>query len=231
MVWLRWLLHCCELYRRSDRGSRLSLGLAIAAVSVPAHAQTTTIDFSSLAFDGDTALGPRGVSSPLNLNGYTLTATDPFGLPPILVYSSQSTNSADMGGAAILENRNDPGITITRTDGGLFSFNGLDLTYAYNDQNQFFGGGMATFTFNDGAFVETRSFDNLAGFQTFNFDMSNLTSVRISGDSPFQIDNVRLTAAAAVPEPGTWAMMLIGFGGVGYSMRRKRSTAASLRLA
>ena len=27
----------------------------------------------------------------------------------------------------------------------------------------------------------------------------------------------------AAPEPATWAMMLIGFGAVGFAMRRKRS--------
>ena len=30
---------------------------------------------------------------------------------------------------------------------------------------------------------------------------------------------------AAVPEPATWAMMLIGFGAVGFSMRRRRRPA------
>jgi hypothetical protein len=29
---------------------------------------------------------------------------------------------------------------------------------------------------------------------------------------------------AAVPEPGTWAMMLLGFGAIGFSMRRRRQT-------
>lgn len=29
--------------------------------------------------------------------------------------------------------------------------------------------------------------------------------------------------ASAVPEPGTWAMMLFGFGAVGYSLRRRKS--------
>jgi hypothetical protein len=209
----------------------LFIALAFASVPAIATAQSTTIDFSSLAFSGSTASGPRGIASPLNLNGYTLTATDPFGLPPLLVYSRESTNSADPAGAAIFANRSEPGITITRSDGGLFTFNGLDLTYAFNDQNAFFGGGVASFTFNGGTSVLTRAFDKLAGFQTFNFDVLNLSSVRVSSASPFQIDNVRLTAAAAVPEPATWAMMLVGFGAIGASMRRQRRSSVRLAAA
>ncbi|WP_308517208.1 PEPxxWA-CTERM sorting domain-containing protein [Sphingomonas flavescens] len=30
------------------------------------------------------------------------------------------------------------------------------------------------------------------------------------------------TVANAVPEPATWAMMLLGFGGIGFAMRRRR---------
>lgn len=30
---------------------------------------------------------------------------------------------------------------------------------------------------------------------------------------------------SAVPEPGTWALMLIGFGGIGFAMRRGRKQA------
>lgn len=30
------------------------------------------------------------------------------------------------------------------------------------------------------------------------------------------------SVAAAVPEPGTWALMLFGFGAMGYSLRRRR---------
>lgn len=32
----------------------------------------------------------------------------------------------------------------------------------------------------------------------------------------------RLTAASAVPEASTWAMMLLGFGAIGYAVRRSR---------
>ena len=52
-----------------------------------------------------------------------------------------------------------------------------------------------------------------------------------TGQPPFSLlDNVSLTGpqVAAVPEPGTWAMMIIGFGAVGGVMRRQ---ARARRLA
>jgi len=38
-------------------------------------------------------------------------------------------------------------------------------------------------------------------------------------------------ATGAVPEPATWAMMLLGFGGVGYSLRRRTKVSARVRFA
>ena len=34
--------------------------------------------------------------------------------------------------------------------------------------------------------------------------------------------NVTIRNAAAVPEPATWALMILGFAGVGMAMRRRR---------
>ncbi|MBS0480199.1 MAG: PEP-CTERM sorting domain-containing protein [Proteobacteria bacterium] len=36
--------------------------------------------------------------------------------------------------------------------------------------------------------------------------------------------NFEVAATAGVPEPATWAMMIMGFGLMGYSMRRRRAT-------
>jgi hypothetical protein len=39
----------------------------------------------------------------------------------------------------------------------------------------------------------------------------------------FEKQNSVTLLSSAVPEPGTWAMMLVGFGAIGASMRRRRS--------
>ncbi len=202
--------------------------LAAFALTYPASASAVTIDFETLGFDGETNDGPMGVASPLVIGDFVFTATDPFGLPPILVYSRQSTNNPDFGGTSIFPNRIDPGLTIARTDGAAFTFNSLDLTFAFDDQNAFFAGGLATYTFNGGEFSQTRAFDNLAGFQTFIFNTPDVFNVRISADSAFAIDNVVLNqAVSAIPEPASWAMMIIGFGAIGAAMRRRQRVRVS----
>lgn len=61
----------------------------------------------------------------------------------------------------------------------------------------------------------------------FNFaPAENVTALRLrSTGNAFEFDNI--AAAGAVPEPATWAMMIIGFGMVGATMRRPRRTATS----
>lgn len=52
--------------------------------------------------------------------------------------------------------------------------------------------------------------------------MNNVLTVtgRNTGDGAF----AGTLVFGAIPEPGTWAMMLLGFGAVGLSVRRKRAT-------
>jgi hypothetical protein len=39
------------------------------------------------------------------------------------------------------------------------------------------------------------------------------------------------SGAPAVPEPATWALMLLGFGAIGFKMRRSRKAASLMQLA
>lgn len=46
------------------------------------------------------------------------------------------------------------------------------------------------------------------------------------------LDNISLVSATgAVPEPSTWAMMLMGFGAIGFSLRRRKQTSGILQIA
>ena len=40
--------------------------------------------------------------------------------------------------------------------------------------------------------------------------------------------DVRAVGAGAVPEPGTWALLILGFGAIGGAMRSPRRAAARL---
>lgn len=44
-------------------------------------------------------------------------------------------------------------------------------------------------------------------------------------------DNISVNGVAAVPEPGVWAMMIVGFGLVGGAMRRRQKVAARVTCA
>lgn len=52
-------------------------------------------------------------------------------------------------------------------------------------------------------------------------------SLNVSGPGIATFDRI----SAAVPEPATWAMMLLGFGCIGYSMRRSRRKTAIAKFA
>jgi hypothetical protein len=43
------------------------------------------------------------------------------------------------------------------------------------------------------------------------------------------VNNRRVGPTAAIPEPATWAMMILGFGGVGYLVRRRRGDFTATR--
>jgi PEP-CTERM motif len=61
------------------------------------------------------------------------------------------------------------------------------------------------------------------GFSGIAFDSIRVTS---NDNDFFLIDNVQFGAVSAVPEPSTWAMLILGFAGVGYMAYRRRSPAA-----
>ena len=62
----------------------------------------------------------------------------------------------------------------------------------------------------------------------FGFSKSeDITRVRLRSDSPaFEFDDIGVSAA--VPEPASWATMIIGFGMIGYAARRRQAAAPAV---
>lgn len=67
---------------------------------------------------------------------------------------------------------------------------------------------------------------------TFRFDdttVDNVKALRFSSSQPaFEFDNV---AVEPIPEPGVWAMILIGFAAIGFSLRRRDKNKLRVRFA
>lgn len=65
--------------------------------------------------------------------------------------------------------------------------------------------------------------ENKFGFRAINGELITNVNYVLNGGTADSIRQVRLIpGVGSVPEPSTWGMMLLGFGAVGYSMRRRR---------
>jgi hypothetical protein len=124
------------------------------------------------------------------------------------------------------------GITGTETFGNVTdTITGLS-SYAAGDNNLFFPdapySSFAGISFTTSSHGDFNLFQDTTG--TF-----ILSSVQNPGGAPDGLNPVNFQIAAvasAVPEPSTWAMMLLGFMGLGFvSYRKKSSSQVRLRLA
>ncbi len=76
------------------------------------------------------------------------------------------------------------------------------------------------------AFTETIALSDSYQLFTLNFDGITSWTVTNLGTN-ILIDDITLnTINTAVPEPSTWAMMLLGFAGVGFMAYRRKSKPA-----
>ena len=110
--------------------------------------------------------------------------------------------------------------TITGITG---TFNGSSITSLiaglFGSNNIYYTSGPS---FVDGSGL---GFGTAAGNSVNLFYQSSASSYRINTLNPFGSTFVSASssqvAAAAVPEPATWAMMLVGFAGIGLAARRR----------
>jgi len=116
-----------------------------------------------------------------------------------------------------------------------FNMASLDITSNYTGVNTTANIDFTSVTFNGTEFdilsTGQQEFRNLLN-QTITAGATNTINVAgITGGNGAFSGTISLANVAAVPEPGTWALMLLGFGAVGWSMRRRQAGAHLLQAA
>ena len=179
---------------------RLLLGAALALFAAPLCAQTVT-------------------STLPNYNGALYQSGFPINLGTVGTFSFAAPSGATVG-SAFLEG------TYGTADGYAFSTASFDASI---DGTSFTVCGLnASNCYFDGAAL--RAFSIALPTSSYASLLDGSAALGLSQTSGnfvrFGTPTLRVNFLSAVPEPATWAMMLIGFGAVGFQLRRRRPAAA-----
>jgi hypothetical protein len=192
----------------------LAAALAAAMTAAPAAAVTVTFDAGATTpvnnavvfqnFDQYAA----GSSIGLNANVYNSDVTNNGKTPN----GSTGNYAAVLGGGSYSINLPAFAPVLSFLTGTIDAYNSvtlslIDTTTGYFSDQTFFGAALGLL--------------NQDGRVTFDTGSSTLLINAVSfrsGQNSFEVDNI----ASAAPEPGTWAMMILGFGFVGFALRSRR---------
>jgi hypothetical protein len=206
--------------------------LACAAVAAPAFAGTTTLlseDFSGVTPGQD-------YSGALTGSAFHVTAANVDVLGPTLFGCADNPSGHCVD---IVGDQNAGGIATN----GVFNLTAGDtykITFGANLQGYGEGAGSTSFTVGLGGFSQS---ETLVGGPSVQYaltytptasqsgvSLSFLTTVPADSVHGAVLDHIVLTeTTAGVPEPASWALMILGFGGAGAVLRgqRRRQAAAA----
>ena len=188
----------------------------VLAVASPATAQVTLVDLTNIpaqvatpssTLDATQSFTATSTSSVLTIGGYDVPGA--FVLANIRLATSSAPTVNVLGEHFTYT---PAAVSPLASEGNLGIYGTRDLSFR--------GGDVGSYD------IFTQTFNTTVG-TTYNLSyLFTLTTCRGCSAVP---NGLRITAgdaaAAPVPEPSTWAMILLGFGGIGYSMRRERKGA------
>lgn len=217
--------------------TRIAAATAVALILSMAHAsaQTSTFDANTQGWTvaGDVAGPVTWFPSGGNPGGYVSAVDSVFG--GVMFFIAPSTylgNKSSAYGTALTFDliQNFTGSPNPFADNDVL-LKGNGLTLAYDLANDPGNGVWTSYSVSltPGSWHINTIGGALATQQDLQTVLSNLTALQIraeyrTGDDTDGLDNVRLTTA--VPEPSTWAMMILGFVGIGYLTYRRRKQGA-----
>lgn len=225
-------------------GSRVKASLAALARAVPAMAagfalsalaltaEAVVLDFESLAVQDDLV---HEHSSTYSEDGFTfnsLTAAHDGSLTEPYGFASFGTGHPSfVGSTGLFNNNTDAWTELVREGGGEFTLRSVDLAELWPlclpcGEASFLG-----FFANGDAVIESFSFDNVFGAQTFQF-IGFTNVVRVLTPSCCMsfalLDNFVIDGGeSTVPTPSTISLLLVALGGLGAIARRDPARTVS----
>lgn len=202
-----------------------SAAVGLAAVAAPAQASIVVCAQGASCLSGTTNVNLGSFT-----NASTVTGNVGIGGPLVTFSSTQGSLSTNSGAATVFTANGDPLSNLT------FSILSGFTAAEFNLEN----GSPSSFLVNltdSAGDTFSQTLTKLNGSNIFNIVAptgTTYTSATFSstGGGFTDLKQLRVTlAAGAVPEPATWAMMLLGFVGIGAAMRRGRAPARLAQVA
>jgi hypothetical protein len=186
---------------------------SMAAACAALTAVFSTSASANIVYSVDLISGTTGVVGQITTDGHTGTPLGQGDIAGINLVISNSAGSTTLTGTAGV---NVSGSDLTATSSGLFyNFSSSDSASFFFISN--FGGGLLCF--NNSALL-----CNGGGHSAVDVSIGATASF-IPESGNFEIG---VAAVAAVPEPSTWAMMILGFCGIGFMGYRRKAKPASM---
>lgn len=188
------------------------LGVGLSALAGSAGAAVLTFDgLAELVMYGNTGeMLPNMSYSGNNLvyeeAGFLLTLNAPNAQPGMANIGTGTFEGQTYNWHDGIENGAGSYVTLTRKGGGSFNLAGFDYSSLGSTVS-----------------ADGKQVGMLDGMGTWNMAQNGISELRLSSSAADQLDNIDVSAAAAVPEPDTYAMLGAGLGLLAFMSRRKKS--------
>ena len=191
---------------------------ALATVLVASASQAKTIDFTALA--NNTAVNTQFAGVSFSLVGGADSSGSPL-----------ASNIWNDGGTIELNNSNSGSYPTSNAINVAFATATSNVSFLFNN----YGNNDLSFYTAYDALHNVVSTGSLSGFDENYFTVSvagnGIRDLLISNGEDdsrsWEFGIQQLNFAGGVPEPTTWALMLVGFGAVGVAVRRRQTAVAA----